>query len=635
MVSLRHLIIGLLGLLTLWAGPSAIAEPLKNVIVMISDGCGYNQIRAAALWQGTPLPFENFPIRLGMSTYSWNTLQGDPAGYDPNQAWANFLYVMLRPTDSASAATAMSTGVKADDGSLGVDPIDGHALLNVTQRAKQLGKSTGVITSVEWSHATPAGFVAHDLYRGNYAEIAREMIDSSGCDVIMGCGHPSFNHNGIYSAPVGEESYQFVGGSETWNRLVAGTAGTPEPWTLLQTRAQFQALMTGPTPPRVCGTAQCAATLQQARTPGESGNNPITPFTIPQNTTVPTLSEMTRGALNVLDNNPNGFFLMIEGGAIDWCCHSNQQGREIEEELGFADAAAAVIAWVEAHSNWNETLVIVTGDHETGYLWGPNSGSNPPRWNPLVDHGANHMPGEWFNSGSHTNSLIPFFAKGAGSEWFTRFATHRDPQRGPYIDNTDIAHVIFGHYDDILAVELHIFDANSGGDGVLINWSTASERDNDRFELSRDQHFLTAVPSQGNTSVGHHYAWTDRDVQEGREYAYTLTSVDTEGKRKELGQRTVTYSRQPATVLDLNLLQNYPNPFNAITQIGFDLPQSMPVKLDIFNAAGQRVEELWNGTRPAGHNVIRFDGGKLPSGLYVYSLIAGNREARKKMLLLK
>jgi alkaline phosphatase len=626
------LLIVLLFLLTI---PSVSAEPLKNVIVMISDGCGFNQVRAAELWQGSPLPFQRFPVQLAMSTFSWNTLQGDPAGYDPEQAWMNFYYVTLRPTDSASAATAMSTGVKADDGSLGVDPIDGHALLNLTQRAKQLGKSAGVVTSVEWSHATPAGFVAHDLYRGNYEEIAREMIDSSGCDVIMGCGHPEFDNNGIYHAPSDEGAYQFVGGSATWNRLMAGTAGGPEPWTLIQSRDQFQNLMTGPTPARVCGTAQCAATLEQARVPGESGNNPIPPFTIPFNSNVPTLAEMARGAINVLDNNVNGFFLMIEGGAIDWCCHSNQQGREIEEELGFADAVGAVISWVEANSNWNETLLIVTGDHETGYLWGPGSGGTPPHWNPLADRGANHVPGEWFYSGSHTNSLIPFYAKGSGSEYFTQFATHTDPVRGNYIDNTDIAHVIFGYYDQILAVELHIFDANAGSDGILLNWSTASERDNDHFEISRNQVSVASIPGQGNTSVGHHYNWTDRDVQPDNVYSYTLTSVDLSGQRKDLGQRTVAYTTSTHEVLSFSLFQNYPNPFNPATQIAFDLPQSTEIRLEVFNAMGRLVTTLWNGSRPAGHNVIRFDGGGLPSGLYFYSLNAGNREARKKMLLLK
>ncbi|MFZ5433090.1 MAG: alkaline phosphatase, partial [Calditrichota bacterium] len=141
-----------------------------------------------------------------------------------------------------------------------------------------------------------------------------------------------------------------------------------------------------------------------------------------------------------------GLFLMIEGGAIDWANHSNQAGRLIEEMTDFNYAVEAVIAWVEANSNWDETLLIVTGDHETGYLWGPESGE-PATWKPIVDNGAGNMPGAYYYSGVHTNSLVPFFAKGFGSERFTERAVKTDPHNGLYIDNTDIARVTFDYYN--------------------------------------------------------------------------------------------------------------------------------------------------------------------------------------------
>jgi alkaline phosphatase len=169
------------------------------------------------------------------------------------------------------------------------------------------------------------------------------------------------------------------------------------------------------------------------------------PQTVPFVKTVPDLAEMTRGALNVLDNNPKGFFLMIEGGAVDWANHNNQGGRMIEEMTDFSQSVAAVIAWVEANSNWNETLLIVTGDHETGYLWGPNSGK-PATFNPIIDNGKNHMPGMQYYATKHCNSVIPFFAKGQGSELFPAEATHKDPVRGPYINNIDVAKTIFQLY---------------------------------------------------------------------------------------------------------------------------------------------------------------------------------------------
>ncbi len=89
--------------------------------------------------------------------------------------------------------------------------------------------------------------------------------------------------------------------------------------------------------------------------------------------------------------------------------------RLIEEQISFDQAVSAVVDWVNANSNWGETLLIVTGDHETGYLWGP--GSNPT-WEPLVNNGADMMPGMAFNSGNHTNSLVHLYAKGDDARLF-------------------------------------------------------------------------------------------------------------------------------------------------------------------------------------------------------------------------
>ena len=147
-----------------------------------------------------------------MSTYSWNTREQDSLGYDPMRAHNDWDYLLNKPTDSASSATAMSTGVKARDKELNIDPLTNALLLTIQQRAEELGKSTGVVTSVQWSHATPAGFVAHDVARRNYAAIATEMLDSSGCEVIMGCGHPLYDEHGhLVEVP----DYRFVGGANS------------------------------------------------------------------------------------------------------------------------------------------------------------------------------------------------------------------------------------------------------------------------------------------------------------------------------------------------------------------------------------------------------------------------------------
>jgi len=113
--------------------------------------------------------------------------------------------------------------------------------------------------------------------------------------------------------------------------------------------------------------------------------------------------------------------------------------------VDFNAAVETAIRWVEKSSNWNETLLIVTGDHETGHLTGPGSGQTAtgPVWTPLVNNGKGVMPGMQFNSRDHTNSLIPIFAKGPGAEYLRSTTTGLDPMRGAYTDNTMIAKAVF------------------------------------------------------------------------------------------------------------------------------------------------------------------------------------------------
>lgn len=146
---------------------------------------------------------------------------------------------------------------------------------------------------------------------------------------------------------------------------------------------------------------------------------------------------MSKVALNVLDNNDEGFLLMIEGGAIDWAGHANQSGRLIEEQEDFNTAVEAVCDWVEQNSSWSETMLVVTGDHKTGYLTGTAG-----VYDGLVNNGAGIMPTMAWNSGNHTNQLIPFFAKGDGAQIFKKLADQVDPLRGNYLDNTEIVTAI-------------------------------------------------------------------------------------------------------------------------------------------------------------------------------------------------
>jgi alkaline phosphatase len=382
-----------------------------------------------------------------MSTYMAYT-QTDPCfghGYDSELAWSDFEYVNNCATDSAAAATAMSTGVKTYSGAIGVD-LDQNLLDTVLEFAEDRGKATGVVSSVEFSHATPAAFVAHNDNRNNYEKIAQEMIYDSAVDVIMGAGHPWFDADGKKQPEASPNTFIYVGGERTWEDLVAGTAGGDadgdgiyDSWTLIQERAQFQALATGPTPKRVIGVPQVYQTLQQQR----SGDRFEGPYVEPLIDTVPTLEEMTMAALNILDDDPDGLFLMVEGGAVDWASHGNQSGRMIEEQIDFERSVEAVVDWVKKNSNWGETLLIVTGDHETGYLTGPGSDPTDPTWEPIVNNGVGNLPGMEWHSGSHTNSLMVVSAKGDAARMLKRYADKDDPVRGPYVDNTELAIVMF------------------------------------------------------------------------------------------------------------------------------------------------------------------------------------------------
>ncbi len=422
--------------LILWAGLAS-AEMPTNVILMISDGMGYNTVKATGFWTHATPVYETFPVKYGVSTFSASN-PNVPA-YDPSLAWSDFNYVKTGATDSASAATAMATGVKNYDGQINWS-VSGAPLTNIVQIAGGLGKATGVVTTVEWSHATPAGMVAHNVNRDNYAAIANEMLNSK-LNVIMGAGNPGFNDNGQAAA----KSTQYVGGDTSWSQLTSGAH--PAGWTLIQEKSEFEALAANPTPPtKVVGTVQAYTTTQQARGNATvKGADPANPSGVKFNPNVPSLATMTQGALNVLKQNANGFFLMVEGGAVDWASHAPQLDRMIEEQMDFDAAVRAVVAWVNANSNWDKTLLIVTSDHETGYLWGPTAGV----FNNLVDKGAGTLPGAYYNSGGHTNSLVPLYAIGAGANLFAGYADQCDNDpiwgRGLYVDNTEIFPVMNGN----------------------------------------------------------------------------------------------------------------------------------------------------------------------------------------------
>ena len=457
----------------------------KNVIIMISDGTGYNTWLAGDYYEYGKTgkqAYERFPVQFGVSTFPLN------GTYDPVAAWASFNGVTgdssnLGITESDMAATAMATGLKTAGGVGWAPPAGGGAAIsqpNILEDAQALGKSTGVVTTKFFDDATPAGFTAHVNNRDLYWQIADQMIDVSKLDVIMGAGNPYFDASGKPAVPTtwtdGTTNYttkkpaQYIGQRE-WNALVGGYApdanhdgvldAGAKPWTLVQTRSDFRELAHGKTPARVFGLAQSGGKSLQEKRGTTAAEWLANPYVVPFTKNVPTIAEMTEGALNVLDNNREGFVAMIEaGGAVDDACHDGFTGRVIEEYDQFNASMEVVLEWVEEHGGWDKNLLIVTSDHDTGYLWGAGSHpgtatvpGDPMIWRPVVNNGKGHMPGfSFFSSWDaskgifwHTNALVPLWANGAGASAFQSIAASEntsDPVRGTYIDNTDIYQVV-------------------------------------------------------------------------------------------------------------------------------------------------------------------------------------------------
>ena len=189
-------------------------------------------------------------------------------------------------------------------------------------------------------------------------------------------------------------------------------------------------------------------------------------------------------------------------------------------------------------------------------------------------------------------------------------------------------------FDHQLPVQLASLTALPGDNEVTLNWSTASEINNDHFEIDRDGAKIGDVPATNN-GAGSPYTYTDHTAVNGTEYTYALVAVDIAGTRQELGQINATPSNSDVTISSYALHQNYPNPFNPETSIAFDLVQDGMAKLAIYNVIGQKVATLVDGHVSAGRHTAVFNGSNLPSGVYLFKLEANGFSDTKKLVLLK
>lgn len=436
--------------------------PAKNVILLITDGTGIESFRAASYFRHGALGhevYDEFDVRIFSATHPLNT-SNEPTfsdegsvTFDPVELWndtpvetvyegnltsykgyfAGYEYARADYTDSAAAATALASGNKSFNNAINWSN-NGEQLKHIGEYTVESGRALGVVSSVQISHATPAGFLAHNVSRNDYVAIGKEIVDSGLATVVFGTGHPYYDGAGNRVEAPSENAFRFVGGQDTWDRLVKGETA----YTFIETRDDFEKLAKGElelSGDKVLGVVQNIQTLQFNR-PGVTLGNRLE--------TSPDLATLTRAALNVLDDNENGFFLMVEGGAIDWAAHANNLPRLIEEQIEFNEAVEAAVQWVEDNSSWDETLVIVTTDHGNGLLQGPNSDKNA--YEPIINQGAGALPLVRWHSDTHTRELVPLYAHGAGATFFTEVAKHEDglaiyevgEDSHLWVDNTDV-----------------------------------------------------------------------------------------------------------------------------------------------------------------------------------------------------
>ena len=286
----------------------------KNVILLIGDGMGTAHRTAARLYsvgREGELAMDTLPTA-GMA-----------------RTWSTESVV----TDSAAAGTALATGVKTYNTAISVDP-DGNSVQTILEKAQEAGKSVGLVTTMQLADATPASFAAHNADRNDHLSIALDMFDHD-VDVLLGGGED-------YLLPEGTPGCYPDDGDRTDNRNLVDEA-VAKGYTHVCNEADFSAVDPSATDKLLGTFADYAMTRPYA----------------------PSLADMAAKAIAILSENPEGFFLMVEGGQIDKAAEVNDALNTIGDTVGFDQAVKAALDFQAENP---DTLVIVTADHATGGL---------------------------------------------------------------------------------------------------------------------------------------------------------------------------------------------------------------------------------------------------------------------------
>ena len=295
----------------------------KYIFLFIGDGMSYPQIQTTNYYLSA-MADDGDEILTSQSNLNMMSLPvaGSAQTYDSTSFCP----------DSASTATSIATGHKTYSGTINMDEKMETPYETIAEKLKdQLGYKIGILSSVNLNHATPAAFYAHQASRNSYYEIGQEMIDS-GFDYFAGGG---------LKKTTGDE------GDKTDLYELAAEAG----YKVIKTQAEAEALT------------------------AEDGKAIVIDETLADSDSMSYAMDLEEGEWGLADyvekgievlNNDTGFFMMVEGGKIDWACHANDAAATITDTLALDDAVGKAIEFYNEHPD--ETLILVTGDHETGGL---------------------------------------------------------------------------------------------------------------------------------------------------------------------------------------------------------------------------------------------------------------------------
>lgn len=226
---------------------------------------------------------------------------------------------------------------------------DGTRLPTLLEIAKKNGKSVGIVTTTRITHATPAAFYAHHPDRDEEEEIAAQLIDGGKVDLIMGGGRTNF-----IPETTREEEFSTEGRRKDGRNLIQ--SAQQNGYRILERQSDFESLINdmdeGEVIPPILGIFNPSHMAYEAERLADPWGEP-------------SLSEMTKLAIQILKQNPRGYFLVVEGGRIDHACHTNQARLALEDLMAFDEATAAGL---QAAQSSGGPVVIVTADHETGGL---------------------------------------------------------------------------------------------------------------------------------------------------------------------------------------------------------------------------------------------------------------------------